>query len=605
MPSFYKGDNMKKVISLFLMIVMLMPLCLSAVAAEPEIVNTYEISDTTSIAEDFEIAFGGKYKIEDFPYDETVGGSEEDNDDIFLIDVIEHNYSDKSKYQLYLYVYNPTRKQIDFESECNKVSLLSNVTGGRRKSHELQLVAQEGDGVLLKFKIADWKENLISQIKDRFYDIAELELLTADSQEGEVTAYAVAMKYTFRENSLGFLVQQFTETEVVQTKVYHSYYRYQSDEYNEYCDLRSVYFNVPNEIIEEYGPMEAIRAEWEECQLYPIIVTNNEQVNAALQNMILNKRIVDENKMMFFYDYSSYWGSFLGVLYNYVFCNFDESEKPFTIDSANSLVKYLGGSFYRENIKEPEKVVVTAEQLKDYLDSQYGWKDYSFISINRDHFGDNVEWFDVHTSIELDKYIAPETNWQLFMHRTFRTALEKDGENVETYTPLRKVNPADFILGKEAFCEKYKVAEEDFEKIVAAQEAGKTMYVLSYTVTDYKVYDDISWKEKPDSFSDIEGDWDAFVADVVGIRNFDLIEAKYVKDGVTTIIPFVASRTNAVPGITTPNVPKNPFAGFWDIVYKIIMALIILVAIVIVIKIINYIKRKRRERAIDKRLFKK
>ena len=242
---------------------------------------------------------------------------------------------------------------------------------------------------------------------------------------------------------------------------------------------------------------------------------------------------------------------------------------------------------------------------KDYLDSQYGWKDYSFISINRDHFGDNVEWFDVHTSIELDKYIAPETNWQLFMHRTFRTALEKDGENVETYTPLRKVNPADFILGKEAFCEKYKVAEEDFEKIVAAQEAGKTMYVLSYTVTDYKVYDDISWKEKPDSFSDIEGDWDAFVADVVGIRNFDLIEAKYVKDGVTTIIPFVASRTNAVPGITTPNVPKNPFAGFWDIVYKIIMALIILVAIVIVIKIINYIKRKRRERAIDKRLFKK
>ena len=45
MPSFYKGDNMKKVISLFLMIVMLMPLCLSAVAAEPEIVNTYEISD--------------------------------------------------------------------------------------------------------------------------------------------------------------------------------------------------------------------------------------------------------------------------------------------------------------------------------------------------------------------------------------------------------------------------------------------------------------------------------------------------------------------------------------------------------------------------------
>ena len=593
---------MKKVISVILLLTMLLPLCLIAFADEVEPAPTYEVSDSTSIAQDFEIAFGGKYKLDHFPPDPSIGDSEEDNDDVFLIDVIEHNYADKSKFQLYLYVYNPTLKDIDFDYEKNKVSMFSEVTGGSRKGHRIELVAKEGDGVLLKFKIADWGGNLVSRIKDRYYNISELELLTVGKQEGEATAYAVAMEYTFRENELGFLVQQSRQTEVVKTKVQHSYYRYQSDEYNEYCDLRSVYFNVPNEIIEEYGPMEAIRAEWEECQLYPVIVTNNQQVDNAFQNMILNKQIVNKNKMMFYYDYLSSVGghSYVTYTYQYGFCNFDDDEIPYTRDEALDITKYLGGSFYRENINEPEKVVVSAAELKNYLDSKYGWNDYSFVSINKDHSGDNVEWFDVHTSIELDKYIAPETSLQLFKHRVFRTALEKDGENVETYTPLRKVNPADFTLGAKAFSKKYKVAEEDFEKILAAQEVGKTMYVLSYTVTDYKVYNDISWKQKPDALSNVEGDWDAFVADVVGIRDFDLIEAKYTKDGVSTIIPFVSSRTNAVPGISTPNVPKDPFARFWQIVRMIIIVLIVLVAIVIVIKIIDYIKRKRRDRYVDK-----
>ena len=605
MPSFYKGDNMKKVISLFLMIVMLMPLCLSAVAAEPEIVNTYEISDTTSIAEDFEIAFGGKYKIEDFPFDESVGGSPKDDDDIFLINCVEHNYSDRTKFQMYLYVYNPTKKAIDFESSGNKISLLSNVTGLNRKSHELQLVGQEGDGLLLKFKIADWKENLIPGIEERYYEFSELELKSATAQEGEATAYTVATAYTFRENELGFLVQLSEETEVVVTTVQHSYYRYQSDEYNKYCDLRSVYFNVPNSVIEEYGEMEAIRAEWEECKLYPIIVTDNEEAADVFSNMILNKRITDKNKMMFFYDYSSYWGSFLGVLYNYVFCNFDESEKPFTIDSANSLVKYLGGSFYRENIDDPGKVVISAADLKARIDSTYGWYDYCFMSINRDNFGDNVKWFDVYESVELDKYSIPETALQIFKATWLRLAFEKDGENVETFTPLRKVNPEDFNLSKEEFSYKYKIAVEDFENIKKAQEVDKTMYILSYTATEYNVYNDVRVVETSDALSSVEGEFDWFVADVVGIRNFDLIEAKYVKDGVTTIIPFVSSRTNAVPGITTPNVPKGSCEDIVQLINTIIIALIILVTLVLIIRIVSYIKRKRRERAIDKRLFKK
>ena len=83
---------MKKVISLLLLLTMLLPLCLTVFADEAEPAPTYEVSDSTSIAQDFQIAFGGKYKLEQFPPDSSIGDSEEDNDDIACISCV-HMYN--------------------------------------------------------------------------------------------------------------------------------------------------------------------------------------------------------------------------------------------------------------------------------------------------------------------------------------------------------------------------------------------------------------------------------------------------------------------------------------------------------------------------------
>ena len=584
----YYEKNFMFVFSLLLVLPLVMSIF--AVSDETVVKREYDIAASKSISDDFSIGFGGAYNLSSFPFDENYGDSKNEHDDISLITFTEYNYSDKSEFELYFYIYNPLNIEFDWEYDKNFVQIKSYVLGGVTKKLELNYVCSEG--AVIKLKADDLGGNIISGQSERSYEIAGIELNNKNDGNSNAVDYTVAKNFKFREND-NFLVQYYEDITVVVTETNHTYYRFQGEKVNEYFDLRSVYFNIPDEVIESAGDLTSILAEWEECQTYPMLVSNSKAFRDSIYPYVLNTKYLNDS-------YGVALGvSSLSVSGSPTFPNFILGWNYLnTAVAPISELKYIGGVFYAESW-ESEDTVVTADEVQGFY-NDFGWKDWNFVEINTDNYGENAKKFSVTDSSNIDLYEVPDCAFNLLLHDLFRLTL--DSESVESFCPLVRVEPDDFRLSEEKFASKYLVHKDDVKKMQNSLEEGKSMYLLRYTVTNYRVEPDVTAHindyELETAIGEEDVDLDMFLAEMVGIRNFDLIEAEYTKKGVVTVIPFVHSPTNAMVGITAPNEPDYSW------LYYILMAILILLVVIYSFKLYRYIKRRKREKAFDKEFLK-
>lgn len=576
---------MKKILCLFFSLLLVLPLVMSifAVSDETVVKREYDIAASKSISDDFSIGFGGAYNLSSFPFDENYGDSKNEHDDISLITFTEYNYSDKSEFELYFYIYNPLNIEFDWEYDKNFVQIKSYVLGGVTKKLKLNYVCSEG--AVIKLKADDLGGNIISGQSERSYEITGIELNNKNDDNANAIDYTVAKNFKFREND-NFLVQYYEDITVVVTETNHTYYRFQGEKVNEYFDLRSVYFNIPDEVIESAGDLTAILAEWEECKTYPMVVVNNQKIAGVLSSYVLNTKYKNDS-----FPVGMYWGDSvinLGAEPHYGFgWN--------TFENTDVIVSYLGGVFYIREW-ESEEELITADEMLEYQ-NKVGWNDWNFVEINTDNYGENSKKFEVSQSLDINYFEVPGCAFyyacEAFMHESL------DFDVKESYCPLVRIEPDDFRLSDERFASKYLVHKDDVSKMRESVEEGKSMYLLRYTVTDYQLYTDSYgdscqieyWNfEDSDKYDNVE----CFVAEMVGIRNFDLIEAEYTKEGVVTVIPFVHSPTNAMVGITAPKEPDYSW------LYYILMAILVLLVVTYIFKIYRYFQQRKREKAFDK-----
>lgn len=518
-------------------------------------------------------------------------------------------------YGLYFYIYNPSRLSIVKNSAYNQINIMSYVSkfGDVRHKYQLKLIDTYGakdetethtDALILKFSLLNYDDFVFNEaFKNRNYDISEFELLHDDNVNAK--AYPVAQKYMFTKvNGFTTATTEKTETVRIEKKnLAFAYYRSQASEsIDEYHDLQSVFFTIPDEYEEEYGELVKVSAVWEECLSKPILIINNSEIINDFQEA-LGKEVPTDFPYTFGYDFVVENVGFLGLncTFNYLYnpnnkiqgMIFDSSFDNFLIvtkkgEYYNNLINKLYLSYYSEDVfSDEDKEIVTREELESDLD-KYKWADECFVSINDTNFENPVEFDSV--KINNFTYYRNSTFWELFNCGSF-------AKDKLDFTNLKKVNPNDLkTYFNEEFKENYLVSSDfDAQKIRLMYTnnvllSRGDMYALYFADTSYithKIY-----------MFDSEGklvDCDAMVVQPTAIRNFDFIDLTYNKNGVITIIPVVGSPQNTIPGITpNPNYAEpDRWAEFLEFLEKILPVVLALIVISIVLRAYQIFKRPK------------
>ena len=158
-------------------------------------------------------------------------------------------------------------------------------------------VKENYEGLFYKFKVwlteeqKQWMLQIINS-SDRVYRVSGIELLTKGDLNA--TEYTVATTYHYSgyasgygsnanaENTLKYYSEQ---AEVLTLDVHATQYRPKgTNGKNDYTQdsLHSVYFAVPNEVLNKYGAMSAVHATWLNAVLKPALVTGNQNAYNAI-----------------------------------------------------------------------------------------------------------------------------------------------------------------------------------------------------------------------------------------------------------------------------------------------------------------------------------
>lgn len=548
--------------------------------------DTYNEFDTSNVLDD--LMSSSTFNIEDYPYSEA-GITKHAG----IIAFIEYCYSFKAEnqgnYALYLYFYNPQCLDIDVDNFGNKVQMGTSVDENSKpinfKKFSLTFCnMSQGDYYQLfyKFRIDIDKQELLQSLNSnvRRYDISGFELVN----EGEPNAepYRVGGTYKFNGYASGCgpdvtadstLVCDIEEFEVAELDVHHTYFRSQNASVlgdGHQNQLNSVYFAVDNALIDDYGYLQKILAEWYEYKTSPIIVTNNSGVNNDFDDYIgvLSSHSSVPDNYRFYYGLSS---NFSSDTYEWAW-NIPQGmygNKVVTVNENLPMYTYL---FYRD-IDNINDVVITSDELLDYMYNYNkshlnGYLPIKDSNISADLFlsdvdegrtkGYNERLFDVDNQDDwynLMSYDSLNKNW-------FEKLLEfgfwapETGGDFEDVLPIYEVKESDLSGTDVEISERLLIAESDVnefkEYVNLEMSQGRNVFLFRFAHTDYF--------SKNINFVGSSGGvfGKGYVAQETMFFDFDIIELTFNKNGEYTVIAAVSSPIDIVADITPPLVEE-----FW------------------------------------------
>lgn len=255
--------------------------------------------DSSNVMDDLQNSTidGVKFDISNYVFDENQPAQ------VFMF--AEYCYSFytnlRGNYGLYVYVYNPQGLKFKTNSMLNMISIRAGDDDsiGHTKYTLLYLNQCEipnYEGMFLKFKVmlsGEQKEQIFDRLASdkRVYDVSEIELVTDGETKSQY--YYVGTEYTFEGYAKGYgsdvngestLVCTDEQSEALTLDVRSTYYRPDGTSGEAYTrdTLHSVYFAVPQRILDAYPTVSKVHATWLNAQTAPIFVTGNEAVRDAI-----------------------------------------------------------------------------------------------------------------------------------------------------------------------------------------------------------------------------------------------------------------------------------------------------------------------------------
>lgn len=272
----------------------------------PAMAAEYTAYDRTAIEDDLR-----GVDISAYPADE--------NGRHFLLDDVgfmEYGYSESAfivdnYFGIYLYVYNPTEREVSTRAGANVVNMATSYDAeGEPTNYEnvsLTVLDHTENHRFYKFRITDssaiyTRANLYARAHDgvRRYDVAGIQLWFLGDQNAtdsfterneksvtyRCTGYAAGCDEDGSEEST--LKIQRDKLESVKLDVQKTFWRTETSSlgYGHQNQLDTVYFTVPQELFDEYGELQRIKAEWWEYKTKKIFVTSDQSFYNDLQQYI-------------------------------------------------------------------------------------------------------------------------------------------------------------------------------------------------------------------------------------------------------------------------------------------------------------------------------
>ncbi len=630
----------KRFLAIFFCLIMLLSIFpLSVFATSDSIELSYQNLTQTSIEYDFQYVYGKQLNVEDYPYDEY-------DEQFYFISAMESEDSEGKK-ELYFYVYNPSRKNIVVETEFDKLSLATYTTKDDSVMNDyskqnITLVATYGattetsdvtNATILKYRL-DYKIEAEENV-DRYYRLADIEILVLGNENA--TYFIAGKEYKFFTDKSGYINCSFEDLTTLEMDAFHTFYRVDTDGVAKYTDIQSVYFPVPNKMLELYGNIYGMNVEWYTYTTQNALVVDNKDVEDAFYKKWVNTQWSDFQYSVLYnqyfpdnaclYDYYSF-GANTEALQNYIYWNVDsihivgDSEIsvgfkwpdspalqliPDTVgpstDEKSVPIKLV---FYAEDVTTFEETSVYGEEILAYIE-KHNWNNDLFSPIGRGSY--HNEEFTVEMKDKNLKTYTLCNKWQKWWNGDYYEV--ETGEAV-TFSHFQQVDLSHLkTMTKEEFSKHYLIDKYDVEcdkndcgacfSCITSQEKYNdcTWFILKYDKTNYWSYD----SNVIDNTTGTEKICNSYIFKIEAIRNFDTISVSFKdvdENGIETITVFPIGRspTNFVADAWNPKEKPQVkiddlFDKYKDLFEKIEMLLKIILFVLVVfiiIKIIGFFK---------------
>lgn len=573
-----------------------------------ETISTFE---QTNVLDDLKNSTidGKEFSLTDYNFDTSK--------ETKILSFVEYCYSfydDKQdNYGLYIYVYNPKGLKFVANTTLNTIQFaygLSNCTNYRKYRLEFLNCSSEKnyERLFYKFKVkmTDMdKEDILLTLNSnqRTYRVSGIELL----EEGNTNAteFSVATTYNFSGYASGFgsnetasntLSCKSEQSEVLSLKTYSTTYRPEgTNGKSDYTQdsLHSVYFAVPNTVINRYGAMTAVHAMWLNAVLKPALVTGNEAAYNEINNFLgVNMSSHNEDlNYMYLGAYSVGGGANVnmhhhGYSYNGTSWTGNTLNKTFYGEKVDKL--YLN-FFAGTGTDSADNYILSSDEIllkmKDSL-AKFGgtaindkYSSNIFESVDSEFTEVNIQ---ANETFSLTSEVVSGNFWQwLFGTDGYKTTV------FDGIKAICAVKDSDLNGTPAEVSKKLYISEGDYENFKSFYSSNKgqaTVYLFRYQTSEYESQE-ASLLQETKNWLGIEQweqiDTNAYFFKQTVNLDFDVIDVTFSNGDVETVIPVVANPIDVIPDATPPIITNSDEESSWIKLVKLIIALIFLVIIVI------------------------
>ena len=607
------------------------------VSAATSVANEF---DNTDVLEDLKSATvnGKPFDLSNYPLNES--GS------IQVLNFVEYCYSNRSSmqgnYGLYVYIYNPSGKNLATGLRQSSIQMAAaydeNGTPTDYVKFSLQFCSKVTSGdyknLFYKFKVVDKPINgkgFLDRVNSnaRRYDVSGVEFTTYGANTA--TEYHVGATYIFTGYAAGYGPEASAAStlncsvgfmETVSLSVKHTFYRSETSALGagHQNQLDTVYFSVPKRLLDNYGKLQRIKAEWYEYKTAPILVTSHSgfydaafRYTGTYMGDLNEYGMYEANKDI---GYAAaigattgggmsvaQWGWNLGTGYLHPACqrlcymfytsNIDEYDPYGDITEmggvqSNTLYDYIRNysKSYASGTLPIKDGKISADLFASDIDEsrkmnnesgviQQGYSYYDFDA-------------DVDTQVLSSWQSTSPSFWQNWLNFGLGAAFTGGPEEESIVVPpIQILNSADLagtndeiarrLLVNVADVDSIKNEYHDAVTVSGAQDEEKVLVLFRFATSDY-YSGAVDLYEFDAGFlgGDKKHEGQAYMAMESVFFDFDIIQLTFNKDGVYTVIPVVSSPIDVVNSITPPvNMPSE--VEWWKIVLAVLLIIILLV----------------------------
>ncbi len=514
----------------------------------------------------------------------------------------------QNQYGLYVYVYNPKGLHINVTSPLNRIQFAyGNEPTASYEKYPLRYLNRSEkagyEGLFYKFKVVltnEQKRDILKSLnkEKRVYKVSGIELHIAENTNA--TEYAVSTTYAFSGFADGYgeagktnkrLACKSEQAETLKLNVHSTQYRPEgTNGKNDYTQdsLHSVYFAVPNEVLDEYGAMSEIHATWLNAVLKPALVTGNQKAYAAIKEQ-LGKNIGKETSAFdygYLGAYSSGVNSATGNMYRVTHSGFSYNRdyKPERKEYGYA-IKTLYMLFNAgEGTDSADHYTVSSEKLKEQMLKSKS--DYGGVILNGKYSAEIFESYDEQfTEVKIkadEKYsLTSETismSWWDMLFKTNGKAVSKTFDGIQAIYPVK---PSDMVGDAKTVSDRLYIAERDYKDFYDFYEKHKstsTVYLFRYQVSDYTSQEATLFSRGSFLWMDTweKVDTNAYFFQETVNLDFDVIDVTFSNGKTETVLPVAASPIDVIPGATPPVHTKSDKPSYTWLVLLIIVLLILL-----------------------------